>query len=492
MSKHLLKACNTCDFGEICKIIESKTSKPSQQYKDVALTPEIYVQLRQFTHTHVIKHLGTGTRFPDSLVALCFMLGDDHVASMKSIICNTVISQKSADISEFLQLSFQGPESLKGIFFFVEETVESVSIVYNNLPPEWGLELQLVIGALVMIKQAICDYFFKKDAAGPTYSAGLIHTINFEKKLETFFTNKLCCTGTGEEAGEGPRPPECIHKRMLSNVFAPHLDVFYEYWLIAKPGSEFQQGCVEKGIIRAYIDTFKHLEFAYSIATYFNTRQAYGQLVEVADKALLALVRKTRVETTVPKIIVVLSTILYMQQVLEEFINSVALRQQTEFKLASMEASRKLERQQAIKLEREFNNNFTGNIADFEAAYNSLFEGQTSISTEVKCYVLELCMSQLFSKICMLKMNPQISAQIECGVKMLEQSLRCQFKTVPYITLLTDYIRIFTFPVEPREEFIKNFKALSANRFEFTQILRAFEDQGLAMRMYEAFKRMGQ
>lgn len=490
MSKHFKKICNTENFGEICKIVESVSANAS--HKGIVLVENDYTRLRELTKSVAIRLLNNEDKIPDALFNLSTMLGDEYYSTIKSIVTNFVVSRKSADISQFIHLNFQNPESLRKIFVFLEKTIDEVSNLYDNLPADLNLELKLVTKSLVMIKQIVCEHFFTSDVEPECYSTGLICTINFEKKLEMFFTNKMCCMSpeTTEDDGSSRILDKCIHKRMLSSVFVPHLEVFFEYYLTKKLGNGiFVQSSVEKNIIRGYIDFFKQLEYVYSIATYLDDKMSYVQLVTIVDRTLFTMIRKTRVEEIQSKMVIVISTILYVQHVLEEFINNVSAKQHVELKLVSMEASRKLERHQGIKLERSFNNNFTGNIPDFINAYNSIFEGHVLISDEVRSYVLELCMSQLFAKISAMKMNTEISLQMESEMKMLEHRLSQKFDAIPHLGLIMDYLKIFTFPPEPKEAFVKNFDTLSRDRFEFTQILKVFEDQRLAFKMYEVFKK---
>jgi len=493
MSKHFRKICQAENFPEICKIIESRNL--NSHYKDIVFTDSDYANLKELVQSVTIRLLNSEEKIPSALITLSAMLGEECGASVRSIISNFIVSRRSTDISQFIQQNFQNIGSLKTIFGFLEQTVDTVSNLYENLPASWNVELELVTRSVIMIKQVVCEHFFTNEVDPECYSAGLIHTVNFEMKLEGFFTNKMCCGSAvalendGGDAAHGTAP-DCIHKRMLSRVFLPYIDVFFEHYLTRKlDGGSFQQNTVEKNIIKGYIDFFKQLEYVYSIASYVDDREAYTQLVMITDRTLFTMIRKTRVEDAQPRMIVLISTILYVQHVLEEFVNNVSLKQQMEFKLVSMEAARKLERLQAIKLERDFNNNFSGKILDLSNAYENLFRGHFLISDEVRYYILELCMSQLFSKICMMKMNAEVSAQVESEMKMLEHTLGPRFGTIPYFGLIVDYVKIFNFPVEPREEFIRNFNVLSANRFEFTQILRAFEDQKLAFRMYEAYRK---
>ncbi|ELA42785.1 uncharacterized protein VICG_00100 [Vittaforma corneae ATCC 50505] len=372
MNRHLQKMCNSGSFMEICKIIESKTTKPNHNYKDMTLTTTDLDHLKQFTISNILKTLNSDSKIPEPLIKLSVLLGEDHISLVRSVVCNFVVSRKSADISQFIQQNFQNPSSLRKIFDFLEQTADNVSNLYSNTPIDWNIDLKLVNRSLVMIKQILCEYFFSSEVMPDSYSAGIVYTINFERKLENFFNNKKCCISPAGNTDDDSAVSynqsnlsECIHKRMLSRVCVPYIEIFFEQCLSKNSDVSPQQSIIEKNIIKSYIEFFKQLEYAYGIALYIDDREAYIKLVTIVDRCLFNLIRQTKIEDSPAKMIVVISTILYIQHVLEEFVNNVSLRHPIEFQLVSMEASRKLERQQAIKIEHEFNNNFSGNVLDF-------------------------------------------------------------------------------------------------------------------------------
>lgn len=484
--KHLLKLCNSRNFTELYRIVELKLTKQGSHRKGTELAADDMKYLREFTLMNFSQLINSGEKIPEPLVKLSLLLGEEHITAIKIAVCNFVVSQKSADISQFIQRNFQTPDSLNKIFNFLEQMVGKITDHYSSIPSEWNLDLKLVHAFLIMAKQAICNYFFVSDVKSECYSSGLIHTINFEKKLDAFFVNKKCCISDQH----GNAQIDCFHKKMLSNVFVPYANLFFENLLTKISQDEFKQNITEKSFIKVYIEFFKQLEHAYDIAIYLDDKGTYISLVSTVDRCLFTLIKKMKIEDKLSKMLPVISTILYIQHVMEEFLDDVSVRYAGEFRMVSIEASRKLERLQAIKLEREFNNNFSGNILDFEASYKKIVNSQGLASEEVKYYILELCMSQLFSKISSIKMNAQRSARLANEIYSLELSMKSQFETVPHLKAILNYLQIFMFPTDPSEDFVQNFNKISGGRFELIQILRSLEDQRQAMKIYEAFKKI--
>ncbi|KAM0681545.1 hypothetical protein GINT2_000058 [Glugoides intestinalis] len=493
MNKQLEKICKMNDFEEVYKILESKTVKPSLIYKDMSLTMIDFNYLKNYTLESILKLLNADKRIPNSLLQLTGILDQDLEKSAKATVCNFIISRNVADLSQFIQAHFQDPSALKKIFGFLEATVDKISDLYSNLPAEWNIDLLLVNRSLIMIKQVLCEYFFTNEIEGEIYSLGLVYTVEFEKKLSVFFSTKKCCfkgiednKNIEQESSNGM----CIHKRMLSNVFKPQIETFIEHNIQKVIKKPFNQKAVNKNIVSAYVDYFQRLEYLYGILLYFDDSSVFLKLVHIADQKLLFLVQKTDFEDKVERMVVLMSTILFVQQVFEEFLNNITSKYHVDFQSTAIEASRKLERLQVLRIEKEFNKNFTGKIDDFENSYNAFLNSTQLVPDSVKIYILEICMARLFSKISSVKMNPQVAKSLFEAVHSLEARLKLQVDIVPHSKLMYDYLTIFLISPENAEEFIANFKSISFGRFDFIQILKSLQDQKQAMKLYEAYKKL--
>lgn len=492
MNKQLEKICKTNNFEEVYKILESKTVKPSLIYKDMPLTIFDFNYLKNYTLESILKLLNADKRIPNSLLQLASLLDQDLAKSVKATICNFIISRNVADISQFIQAHFQDPSTLKKIFGLLETTVDTISDLYSNLPAEWNVDLLLVNRSLIMIKQVLCEYFFSNEIEGDSYSSGLVYTVEFEKKLEVFFTTKKCCFKDVEDKMNIEQESSkitCVHKRMLSNLFKPQIETFIEYNIQKVLKKPFNQKSVNKNIISAYVDYFQRLEYLYGLLLYFDDSSVFLKLVQIADQKLFSLIQKTNFEDKVERMVVLTSTVLFVQQVFEEFLNNIASKYQIDFQSTAIEASRKLERLQAIRIEKEFNKTFSGKIDDFEHSYNVFLNSTHLMPDSVKIYILEICMARLFSKISSVKMTLQVAKSLFEAVRFVESRLKLQVDFVPHSKLIYDYLSIFLVSPENFEDFIANFRTLSLGRFDFVQILKSLEDQKQAMKLYEAYKK---
>lgn len=494
MNKNLEKACKSDDFMELYKIIESKTINPSLVYKDINLNECDFDYLKQYTLSSMLKILNTDSRIPNTLIKLTEILGECHVKSAKTAICNFIVSKKIMDISIFIQNNFQDLRSLKKLYDFLEISLDSLTSTYDNLPAEWGADIMLVSRSLIMIKQTLCDYFFNCEIDAGSYSLGLIYTINFEKKLDVFLTTRKCCVGLKFSEDEihvklENEPKECVHKNMLSKVFIPHIEIFVEHAFANILSRSFDQKSVEKGMITIFLDFFRKLENVYDILSFFSDSDVYLKLGQTADQALFTLLKRTKIEEKPERMAILISSVLFVQQVFEEFINTISSKYQVSLLSSSIEAARKLERSQLCKIEKEFNNNFSGKLSDFEKSYSIFLSASYSIPESVKKFILEICISQIFAKISTTKMNPKTAEKLSKEIEQLEAKLRNEFNQVPFIKTISDYIGIFKVSPEDSESFISNFEQLSLGRFELNQILKVLEDQKSAMKLYTVYKK---
>lgn len=501
MNRQLEKLCESGNFDEVYRVLESKTIRPSLAYKDMSLTRADLDQLKVFSSQIILDYLYTGKKIPSSLFKLAELLGGEHMASLKVPVCNYIISQRMADVSQFIILNFQDPGSIKSIFDFVESSVESMMDRYDNIPQEWNTDLKLVTRSFIMVKQALCEYFYNCDIVPDSFTKGLLSTISFEKKLGQFFDMKRCCA-SGVDFDENEiqihgemKHIRCLHRRMLSSVFVPHLETFYQALLGTHAEKPMDQGTIEKGIIRDFILFFRDLEFVYEKTLHFEDRAAFLHLFKTTDRLLLMMVQKIKVLDSMDEGIRVISTLMYIQEVAQEFIHKISDMFQIDCKSGALEASRKLERAQSVRIERVFNNNLSiintesSNFQNFRTAFEAFLDTGHGAPEETREFILEIATSQLFSKIGLTRMNSFIAELLLSDITELELWLGSMFVFVPHVKVIREYLRIFVCPLEPKEDFVENFRTLSSGRFSFHQILKALEDQRIASELFTLYEK---
>lgn len=501
MNKQLEKLCEARNFDEVYRVIESKTIKPSLAYKDISLTKTDLDQLKAFLTQSIMDSLYSGKKIPSSLFKLAELLGEECMASLKAPVCNYMVSQRMADVSQFITLNFRDPGSVKPIFSFIESLVESMVDKYDNIPQGWNADLKLVTRSFVMVKQALCEHFYNNDVSPDSFTRGLLSTISFEKKLDQFFDLKGCCSSIVDfdeneihVHGKVEHIP-CLHRRMLSSVFAPHLEVFYRGLLEPHAKGPVDQSITEKGIVRDFILFFRDLEFVYEKVLHFEDKAVFLSLFETVDQLLLEMVQKVKVQDSVDEGGRVISTLMYVQEVTQEFVHRVSDTFQVDCRSGALEASRKLERAQSMRIERIFNNNLSiiragsSNFQSIKTAFEAFLDTEHGVPEEAREFVLEIATSQLFSRIGLIRMNSLTAGLLLSDIAELEQWLGSMFVFVPHIKVIKEYLRIFACPLEPKEGFVKNFRALSNSRFSFHQILKALEDQQVASELFTLYEK---
>lgn len=494
MNRKLEKLSGKQNFDEILKIIESKTIKPSLLYKDLNLTEADFLQLRKFTTGCILKALHSGNSIPNSLISISLLLGPHHMDALRSSICNFIISRKMLDISQFIQDHFQDISSLGKIFYFIENTLEITYKEYENLPHSWNLDLKILIRSLVTLKQVICEYFFSNEPTQEALAEGINISIAFEKKLNEFFNLKKCCISSIEFHEEecfirsNPGDVKCVHKRMISSLFIPYIDIFIDYHLSKILTVDFDQSKTEKTILKHFVDYFKCLESVYDILCHFEEKSIFSDLFNICDKVLLALLQKVRLDEDSNKIIVLYSTILYVQKVIEDFSSKLTEKFQFECNSRSLAASRKLERSLDSKIEKEIFNNYPETIMKLPDTLQECFNNFSNFDDEVKKNILEICIIQLLLKVGKVKLNQTKAEELINQIIDLEILIVKRFKVSVSAGIIKDYLSIFVCPIDLPNLFIENFKKFSTGKFDLNQILKALEDQQAAHSIYQHFK----
>ena len=494
MNRKIEKLSIKKNYDEILKILESKTVKPSLAYKDLSLSSIDFNHLKKFTMESILKCLHSGDDIPCTLINISILLGEEHMEMLRSSISSFVVSRKMLDISQFIQDHLNDLSALSKIFYFIENTLEIAYKEYENLPHSWNLDLKILNRSIVTLKHAICEYFFTNEPQQEALAEGLKASIAFEKKLENYFNLKKCCMSKIEFCEENctiktdSSDIKCIHKRMISTLFIPYLDIFINFQLSKSLNQPFDQLKSEKNIIKQFIDFFKNLQGIYDFLCYFQEKSVFVDLFQISDKLILSLLQKIRLGDDSNQLMILYSTLLYIQKIIEDFSNRLIENHRIECISKSLAATRKLERAVDSKIEREISTNYPENLEKLPESICESFSNFCMLDDEVKKNVFEICMIQILLKIRQIKLNIQKAGNYLDQIIKLEELLSKKFKIQTTFGLLKNYLKIFTFPIDNPTLFLENFNKLSSGKFDLTQVLKAFEDQHAAQQIYQTFK----
>lgn len=495
MNKQLERLCESGDFEDIYRAL---VSKPGNVQKSISLTDADITRLRKLSSESILGCLYSGKKIPDSLLKVAMLLGEEWMASLKVPVCNYIVSQRMADVSQFIALNFQDPGSAKLIFDFIEKSVETMMDRYDSIPQEWNVDLRVVTKSFVMVKQMLCEHFYNNDASPDSFTRGLLSTISFERKLDQFFSLKKCCA-TIMDLGENEihvhgevKHIKCLHRRMLSSVFVPHLEVFYQALLGPHTRKEVDLDSTQKSIVRDFILFFRDLEFVYERVLHFEDRTVLLQLFETADSLLLGMVQKLKPQESMDGGVRIVSTLMYVQEVAQEFSHRINDTLH-DCESSALAASRRLEREQSARIERILGSSLSivegRNFQTFRTVFETFLSMGRDVPEETRGFILEIATSQLLAKIGLARVNSCTASILLEDVVELEHWLSSMFVFVPHTKTIKDYLRILSCPLEPREGFVANFRALSNGRFSFHQVLKALDDQQAASELFEIYER---
>lgn len=496
MNKKLEKLISKNENDEILRIVESKTTKPNQAYKKLVLTPLDWSGIKKYTTGCILKDLHSGNTIAKTPMKISLLLGDEYLSEIKSLVCNSIVSLKTLEVSQFIQNNFLDLSSLETTICYIEGRLDAIYRDYDNLPGEWCIDLRILTRSLIILKEVICNNFFTSDPAPEILVKGLKTVISFEKKLDQFFTLKKCCVDTVEFVDDecfirtNPKDVRCIHRRMLSSLFIPHIDMFIDFTLRKILNTKFEQNKVEKNIIRIFIDYFHDLENIYEFLNHFEEKSIFQDLFTINDKILYMLLQKLKVDENASELIILYSTVLYIQKILEDFSVKLLCRFQIECASTSLAASIKLEKSIDSRIEREIFNNFPEEITNISTVIDELFRDFLYFDDEVKKNIVEIVMIQMLLKIGKLKFNQAKAHDFLQKLCDLEDSLGKRYNVPVNYGIVRDYLSIFNWNIEDPSGFIENFRKHSNGKFELTMVLKALEDQQSAQEIYQVFINM--
>lgn len=499
MNGELEKACCKNLYDKIHQIIESKTTKPSLQYKDLHLTKIDFDYLKTYSEEKAMACLCRDEPIPCALVKLSSILGDEHMAGLEKSVCNYITTQAAAELAHFISANFTNLASLKCIYEYLEKSVERVSEKHVSLPAGWSIELRLVTRAFALIKQRICDYLFVTDVDEESFVRGLIATIALEKKLKPFFQTQSCCqqqekTAPGKAKAHSRQLQICcMHERMLSTIFVSCINLYFSNSLRPLVEAHFDQGTCRMSIIGAFLDFFREAARIYECLAYFDEESIFHEFLGQTDHYLLMLLRKIKINEQLEGAIVVMNTLAYVQETMQDLAEKIRERYGTNAMLRAYDEMIRIEKHQGHKVERLFSQRLgrlgPARFGELRGIFEEMVFGIADLSDELRCVLAEIATSQLFARISTMKMSLGTAEALLGDICDFENYLMTRHTCVPHIKTIKEYLKIFACPCDDKKRFVENFKLLSGDVFSFCQILSAMENQDDAAELFLEYKK---
>lgn len=489
MNKELEKICAKKNYDKVLAIIESKTSKPSLVYKDLHLSNTDLEYLKRYARDQTMSYLYRGESVIPSLLNLARLLSYEYSLALKTEVTNYIISQSLADTGQYIALNFIDLTSLPVVYEYIETEADAIEQKHASIPAGWNLSLKFVCKAIVMVKQQICDCFFIAEPEEEPYIKGLLATIGFEKKLESFFITQKCCDAqidfSGSEIDIKPQVNTitCVHMRMLSALFVPYVGLYLNSSLKSFATMALKQQEVEMGIILTFLKFFRAIEEVYERLSYFEDQSVFKEMLLQIDHYLCSFVKKIKVSSTLEGGIVVFTTIIYIREVLQDLIARVVEYFGVNLTPCVLNEMIKIEHYQSWKTEQAIANGFPvllaeeSNAEKLKAWFVAFIDEIANSVEDVQAIIIEMAIGYMFGKIGQLKMTVAAAEHLLSDVEDLEQHIGSTLIATPHIQIIKDYLRIFTCPTIDSKKFVENFNHYSNGVFSFNQILAALKDQ---------------
>lgn len=423
---------------------------------------------------------------PRPLVNIALLLGEDFEARVQGISVSYLAARYSADYQDFLNSRFQRLSSLRECFLWIEEALGSIALRYMNLPADWNLAAEVLLRLYTLTKQRMCDFFFYCEIDEPDFVDALDTTVRCEKRLAKVFKKSVCCVAAKGEvcaAQDGGCPvvsqEHCSHVAMLSSLFLPNIRVYLKTVFDSLLRSEFRQDEIEIYVISGFLGFFRSVGRVLKRIEYFGDKQAYEQLVQHFDSYLSILVRGIRMETELYKSVVVLNTLLFIQETADDFLGQILAAADVESSIPKTHAElRRVERFHSISVDEFFCRHLDADLETLSRKTIQLFEDHVmtekmkGISEHLKISLLEAAVSCIFARISSARIGPEASEQLLLEVSELKRYLRTKSDVVPLIDVVEKYLKILLCPADDEICFVENFELLSEGIFSFEQIAR--------------------
>lgn len=455
-------------------------------------------ELKLFVEEEAQRNMHRLQGISKPLVSIMVLLGGEFEAKMRDTVVPCLVARHSADYQEFLNNRFQRLSSLRECFVWMEEVLAKCSLKHLNIPVDWNLSSEILMKLYILTKQKVCDYFFYCDIEETDFVEALDTTLKYERRLGKTLRRGRCCVPMREEVSlvaEGCSHPgevvdtniisqeHCSHTMMLSSLFLPNIKIYLKAFFDCFLKSEPRQYEAETHIISEFLNFFHSVGKVLKKLEYFNDRQAYECLIQHFDGYLSVLVRNIRLETGLYESAVVLNTLLFIRETSADFLDQIHERTDIEgCTPKTCTEVRRIEKFHNISIDEclcecfkciDFSrtNDLSRSIVRFldERIMAERFRG---ISEDIRVSLLEGVVSNIFSRICSIRMTPETSEILLLEMSEVKKYLKTKTKVVPLMDVIEKYLKIFLCPVESGGCFIENFDLVSEGMFSFEQIVR--------------------
>lgn len=293
----------------------------------------------------------------------------------------------------------------------------------------------------------------------------------------------------------------CMHKKLLSQCFVKHLDVYlgHLYSDIAK--IQFDQGRIDMKIYVVFIEFFKLLDGIFIKLLYFNDCEILCKLVAMADAQLCTMISKIAKPKNFYIATISLNSLLYINNTFNNFLDTIYRSTLTNFTdLKYPEQLRKKEIIGYKYIDNHITTLFAGvktikgyNIGEhvYKIIQKNVFQnGYYEFFDEIVSYLIENILSVFFSFLIREKMDPSLAEYVLADITDLKRLIMIRIDKIPFLNIIECYLKIFLIDPQNTKDFIENFRNFGATNYNFAQILKMLNDDSNNVKLFMEYKKI--
>ncbi|KAL6122894.1 hypothetical protein NUSPORA_00156 [Nucleospora cyclopteri] len=498
MQSGLKSLCKKNEYNKINEALSKGLIKSGFLNTKSKINETDIEKLKAYIEVRINYYLHMDEAIPTSLIEIIDKLNKDFATKIRCALISFVVPKELNEFSKVLGEKLTSLEYMSEIYQKIEEIINKIDQKYRSLPITWKLNLIMMTRMMILLKQKLAEYFKNYNITSKEYCSSLFATLAFESKISGFLINNKCCNtskihfnkDTCEEINV-----KCVHRKMLSTIFMPHISLYFKYHLEPYLNMRYNQNLVEMNIIEVFTIFFREIQFILDKLMNFDDVYVIKEFFNHLDYFLIELLKNVYIEESINKACIVLNTILFINQTIEDLYSVLTEKYNTFVKLKVFSYTRKLEQMQITEINKVIENTFIkisgeyGNGRKFINYYTEKININEEFSEDAKKPILEVIMGYLFFKISALKFTKIICENLISDICEIEFFLKDKFKNIPLIKKIKNFLTILVCPTDDKEAFVDNFLTLSANHFTFHQILKAMKNQKDTPELFLIYKK---
>lgn len=481
--KELNKYINKQDFEKLKiklqilhnknNILELKEEKELERLKE---------KIKELIKEEIKSNLLSQQYIESIFIELTYLLGSNFHKEIKELIIEKTLLKYKI----ILQNSIPIITHMKDIILSInklEEIFDNCLVFTSRYSNNWNIPGIFIFSASCYLKQKISDFIFLKGIDNNYLPEVIKKIILFEKKILKKHFSENCCKINEINNNKDTKidfykqnmfqRSNCLHKKMLSRMFIPFLDLFIDYLLETNLIIDYKS--IEMNVLSSFIILFQKIGLALTHINYFECLETQKIFLKICDKKIINLLKKLKTTRKLKEIIICLNTLIFI----ENTINGLKNILDSSYKLETIKFKNEIQIIFQQKMEESFKFLIT---LKFKKTFSEMFlKILKQINFEDLDFLMKKQIINSFLRNIFLKISNSI-IRVEDSKIMIHQIEICfeflsrWFDENPFITI-RNYLYIFSICPSNLNLFISNYFQYSNMRFSFLHILKCLDNK---------------